>query len=37
MKILKIEYSLCLRPSVKTSNQISGTMMSDMESPSAKL
>ena len=27
----------CLRPSVKTSDWISGTLMSDMESPSTKL
>ena len=35
--MLQIKYFLCLRPSVKTLNHISGTLMSDMESPSTKL
>ena len=35
--MLQIKYFLCLRLSVKTSNQISGTLMSDMESASMKL
>ena len=37
VKMLQIKYNLCLRPSVKTSNSISGTLMSDIETPSAKL
>ena len=35
--MLQIKYFLCLRPSVKTSSLISGALMSDKESPSAKL
>ena len=35
--MLQIKYFLCLKPSVKTSNQISGITMSDIESPSMKL
>ena len=35
--MLQIKYFLCLRPSVKTLNQICGILMSDIGSPSAKL
>ena len=35
--MLHLKCFLCLRPSVKTSNQIGGILMSDMESPSTKL
>ena len=31
------KYFLCLMPSVKTSNQIKGILISDMESSSTKL
>ena len=35
--MLKMKYFLCLRPSVKTLDKISGNLMDDMESPSTKI